>query len=65
MLGLFTLLVWVPAVVTKPALHSNWVEFLFSGALAGATWVVAESIPARESAERALNRGALPLDTMP
>jgi uncharacterized membrane protein len=65
MLGLFTLLVWVPAVVTKPALHSNWVEFLFSGALAGATWVVAESIPARESAERALNRGAPTLDTMP
>ena len=45
MLGLFTLLVWVPAVVTNPALHSNWGEFLFSGALAGATWVVAESIP--------------------
>lgn len=46
MLGLFTLLVWVPAVITNPALHSNWGEFLFSGALAGATWVVAESLRA-------------------
>lgn len=46
MLGVFALLVWVPAVITNPALHSNWVEFLFTVALAGATWVVAEGIPA-------------------
>jgi len=29
------------------AVQSNWVEFLVSGALAGAAWVVAESIPAK------------------
>lgn len=46
MLSLFTLLVWVPAVFARPDIRSNWVEFLFSGALAGAAWVVAESIPA-------------------
>ena len=51
MLSLFTLLVWVPAVVNRPAIRSNWVEFLFSGALAGAARVVAESIPAKESAK--------------
>ncbi|MGH7648647.1 MAG: DoxX family membrane protein [Gemmatimonadaceae bacterium] len=55
MLSLFTVLVWIPAVVTKPALHSNWSEFLFTFALAGASWVVAESIPPqrRRAADRA------------
>ncbi len=45
MMSIFTLLVWIPAVVTNPSLQSNWVEFLFTFALAGASWVVAESIP--------------------
>jgi len=44
MLSIFTILVWVPAIITKPT-ESNWVEFLFTFALAGASWVVAESIP--------------------
>ena len=44
MLSLFTVLVWVPAVVDKPAMRSNWVEFVVTAALAGAAWVVAESI---------------------
>ncbi|HEX5436942.1 MAG TPA: DoxX family membrane protein [Gemmatimonadaceae bacterium] len=47
MLSVFTVLVWVPAVITKPGLPSNWVEFLFTWALAAACWVVAESIPAK------------------
>jgi len=46
MLSVFTVLVWVPAVITKPAVPSNWAEFLFTFALAGASWVVAESMPA-------------------
>jgi len=50
MLSAFTVLVWVPAVITKPHLASNWVEFLFTWALAGACWVLAEGIPARRSA---------------
>jgi uncharacterized membrane protein len=49
MLSLFTLLVWVPAVFEKPKLASNWSEFLFTFALAGAAWVVAESMPATAS----------------
>jgi uncharacterized membrane protein YphA (DoxX/SURF4 family) len=48
MLSVFTLLVWVPAVITKPGVPGNWVEFLFTFALAGASWVVAESIPAKK-----------------
>ena len=47
MLSVFTLLVWVPAVITQPGLSSNWVEFLFTWALAAACWVVAESMPVR------------------
>jgi uncharacterized membrane protein YphA (DoxX/SURF4 family) len=47
MLSIFTILVWVPAIVTKPT-ASNWVEFLFTFALAGASWVVAESIPGKK-----------------
>jgi uncharacterized membrane protein YphA (DoxX/SURF4 family) len=46
MLSIFTILVWVPAIITKPT-ESNWVEFLFTFALAGASWVVAESIPGK------------------
>lgn len=49
MLSVFTVLVWIPAVITKPELVSNWVEFILTWALAGACWVVAESIPASGS----------------
>jgi uncharacterized membrane protein YphA (DoxX/SURF4 family) len=45
MLSLFTVLVWVPAVIARPGLPSNWVELLITWALAGACWVVAESLP--------------------
>lgn len=45
MLGMFAVLVWVPAVIGNPGLQSNWVEFLVTFALAGASWVVAGSIP--------------------
>jgi uncharacterized membrane protein len=52
MLSMFTLLVWVPAVITKPEVQSNWAEFLFTFALAGAAWVVAESIPRKALSPR-------------
>jgi uncharacterized membrane protein YphA (DoxX/SURF4 family) len=45
MLSLFTVLVWVPAVVSKPGVTSNWVEGVVTAALAGAVWVVAAGIP--------------------
>lgn len=45
MLSIFTLAVWVPAVIAKPHDASNWEEFLLTFALAGASWVVTESIP--------------------
>lgn len=44
MMSIFTVLVWIPAVSTKPDLPSNWVEFLFTFAIAGASWVMTEAM---------------------
>lgn len=51
MLSLFALLVWVPVVIAKLSDGSNWVEFLFTFALACASWVVAESVSQRRAVE--------------
>jgi hypothetical protein len=49
MLTVFAILVWVPAVIAKPSSQSNWGEFLVTWALAGACWVVAEGMPAKNA----------------
>jgi uncharacterized membrane protein YphA (DoxX/SURF4 family) len=41
MLGLFGLLVWVPAVVAHPEAHGNWSEFALNFQITGAAWIVA------------------------
>jgi uncharacterized membrane protein len=43
MLTIFTLLVWVPAVVAAPGSRSNWSELLTSWIVGAAVWVVADS----------------------
>lgn len=45
MLGLFTLLVWVPMLVTAPGTPRNWTEFWVSLVLTVATATVAAQIP--------------------
>jgi hypothetical protein len=41
MLGIFTVLVWVPRLVTAPGTRGTWTEFWISGALTAAAAVVA------------------------
>jgi uncharacterized membrane protein len=41
--GLFTLIVWVTAVINAPADRQSWVNLFISTALAAAAWAVAES----------------------
>jgi uncharacterized membrane protein len=50
MLTIFTLGVWIPEIIAKPTLQSNWSEFAFSWAITASAWVVAGSIRA-ESAD--------------
>ncbi len=47
MLGIFTVLVWIPAVAAAPAVRGNWTEFWISWALTAAAAVVAAHVPPR------------------
>jgi uncharacterized membrane protein len=52
MLSVFTLVVWVPAVMAAPTNVPLWTELLISWAITAAAWVVAESIPATTARPR-------------
>ncbi|HEX4157455.1 MAG TPA: hypothetical protein VHY79_03200 [Rhizomicrobium sp.] len=43
MVSLFTLLIWVPAVIAAPTNVSDWSEICASTAITGAAWAVADS----------------------
>jgi uncharacterized membrane protein len=49
MLTLFTLLVWLPAILAKPAQRMPWTAFFISWAIASAAWVIAREVPARKA----------------
>jgi hypothetical protein len=51
MLSLFTLLVWVPAILTAPATRLPWTAFFISWAIASAAWLVAGDIATKTSAQ--------------
>ena len=48
MVSLFTLLVWAPAVVAKPADRGAWTGFFISWIIGAAAWVVAMVTAGRE-----------------
>jgi len=45
--SLFTLIVWVTAVITAPTNREGWVNLFISTALSAAAWAVAESFRQR------------------
>jgi uncharacterized membrane protein len=51
MLSLFTLLVWVPAIVAAPKARLPWTAFFISWAITAAAWVVATNMATTKSAE--------------
>jgi uncharacterized membrane protein len=52
MLSVFTILVWVPAVVAAPKGRLPWTAFWISWAITAGAWVVAGSISGKNSAAR-------------
>jgi uncharacterized membrane protein len=53
MISLFTLLVWLPAIVATPKVRLPWTAFFISWVIAGAAWVVAGNIGVRKTAKKA------------
>ena len=52
MLTIFTLGVWIPEIIAKPALQSNWSEFAFSWAITASAWIVAGGLLAGKDVRR-------------
>jgi len=52
MISLFTLLVWLPAVVAAPRTRLPWTAFFISWAIGAGVWVVAQNISAKRTAVR-------------
>jgi len=50
MVSLFTLLIWLPAVLTTPRTRMSWTAFWISWTIATAAWVVAQSLRYRVQA---------------
>lgn len=50
MIGVFTVLVWLPGVVAAPTNRLQWTAMLMSWIIAAAAWVVAEGLPHEGSA---------------
>jgi len=48
MIGVFTILVWGPAIAASPKARLPWTAFFISWVIASAAWVVAQNIAARQ-----------------
>jgi hypothetical protein len=53
MIGVFTVLVWVPAVLAAPTNRLQWTGMTMSWLIAAAVWVVAASLGKRQAARDA------------
>ena len=53
MIGVFTLLVWVPAIVAAPKTRLPWTAFFISWAIATAAWMVAQTVAATRTEKAA------------
>jgi hypothetical protein len=51
MIGLFTVLVWGPAILAAPTTRLPWTAFFISWAIASAAWIVAQNIAAKQPAQ--------------
>jgi uncharacterized membrane protein len=49
MISIFTLLVWVPAIVRGPKERLAWTAFFISWIIAAAAWEVAQNVPSKRS----------------
>jgi len=52
MIGVFTVLVWLPGVIATPTSRLQWTAFTISGLIAAAAWVVAASLSRASSPSR-------------
>jgi uncharacterized membrane protein len=52
MIGVFTLLVWVPKIVATPKARLPWTAFFISWVIAAAAWVVAQNLVSRKPTEQ-------------
>jgi DoxX len=57
MIVLFGLLVWVPLLLSDPRSHTNWSEGVETFAIAGAAWVLADLLGARQRVSRSSRNG--------
>ena len=52
MIGVFTLLVWLPKIVATPKARLPWTAFLISWVIAAAAWVVAQNLVSRKASRK-------------
>ncbi|HWY67490.1 MAG TPA: hypothetical protein VNX88_02435 [Terriglobales bacterium] len=57
MIGVFTILVWGPAIAASPKARLPWTAFFISWAIASAAWAVAQNITAKQPASKNLGAG--------
>jgi uncharacterized membrane protein len=64
MIGVFTALVWLPAVIAAPTNRLQWTGFVISGFIAAAAWVVAGSLSRASSRSPVAARQTTPFSRL-